>query len=110
MYVQYKVNVSENQVDLVLLLTPVHIDFFLYICIFNRFDKAQADGRRVQIRMSARKVTNNVSCTGGFFAAFAPLIARVLPTIMSGLATGQRSGSVHKAVSGSDVAAIEYRN
>ena len=69
MYVQYKVNVSENQVDTlkntiwlkkgvtlcfpkggiwgdhVLLLTPSQI---------NRLDRAQTEGRRVQIRMSAR--------------------------------------------------------
>ena len=75
MYVQYKVNVSENQVntlkdairlkkgatlcfpkcgirgDHVILLTPMQI---------NRLDKAQAEGRRVQIRMSARQVTKNV--------------------------------------------------
>ena len=69
MYIQCKVNVSENQVDLkdairlekgatlcfpkggirgdhVLLLTLVQI---------NRLDKAQVGGRRAQIRMSARK-------------------------------------------------------
>ena len=88
--------------DHVLLLTPVQI---------NRLDKAQTEGRRVQIRMSARQVANNVSYTGGFFAALAPLIARalplaarVLPTIMPGLATGLLSGGVHKAISGSGVA------
>ena len=71
MYVQYKVNVSENQVDTlknairlkkgvtlcfpkggirgdhVLLLTPAQI---------NRLDWVQTEGRRVQIRMSARQV------------------------------------------------------
>ena len=127
MYVQYKVNVSGNQVDTlkdairlkkgatlcfpkggirsdhVLLLTPVQS---------NQLDKAQAEGRRLQIRMSARQVAKNVSYTGGFFAALAPLIARalplaarVLPTTMSGLATGLLSGGVHKAISGSGVAA-----
>ena len=79
MYVQYKVNVSENQAntlkdairlkkgatlcfpkggirgDHVLLFTTVQI---------NRLDKAQAEGRRVQIRMSARHVAKNVSYTG----------------------------------------------
>ena len=38
--------------DQVLLLTPVQI---------NGLDKAQAKGRRVQIRMSARQVAKNVS-------------------------------------------------
>ena len=87
--------------DYVLLLTSVQI---------NRLDKAQAEGRRVQIRMSARQVAKNVSYTGGFFAALAPLIARalplaarVLPTIMSVLATGLLPGGVHKAISGNGV-------
>ena len=81
MYVQYKVNVSENQVDRVkdairlkkginlcfpkggiiddhvLLLTPAQI---------NRLDKAQVEGRSVKIRLSARPVTKNVGYTGGF--------------------------------------------
>ena len=69
MYVQYKVNVSENQVDTlkdairlkkgvtpcfpkgdirgdhVLLLTPAQI---------SRLDKAQVQGKRIQIRLSAK--------------------------------------------------------
>ena len=76
-YVQYKVNVSGNQVgtlkvairlkkcailcfpkggirgDHVLLLTSVQI---------NRLDKAQAEGRRVQIRMNTRHVFCLQSC------------------------------------------------
>ena len=86
----------------------------------NRLDKAQAEGRRVQIRMSARQVAKNVNYTRGLFAALAPLIARalplagrVLPTIMSGLATGLLSGSVHKAIRGNGAVGdggIEYRN
>ena len=57
--------------------------------------------------MSARQVAKNVSYNGGFFAALAPLLARaiplaarVLPTLLSGLATGLLSGGVHKAISG----------
>ena len=81
MYSQYKVNVPENQVDTlkdairlnkgvtlcfpkggirgdeVLLLTPTQT---------NRLDKAQVEGRRAQIRFSARQVAKNVSYTGGF--------------------------------------------
>ena len=103
MYVQYKVNVSETQVgtlrdairlekgatlcfpkggirgDHVLLLTPAQI---------NRLGKAQAEGRCGQIRMSARQVAKNVSYTGVFITTLVPLLARALPTIMSGLATG----------------------
>ena len=72
MYVQYKVNVSENQVDTlvgvtlclskggirgdhVLLLTPVQI---------NRFDGAQAEGRSVQFCLNAKQVAKNASYNG----------------------------------------------
>ena len=62
-------------------------------------DKAQVEGRRAQIRMSARQVVKNVSYTGGFLAALAslaaraiPLPARVLPVILTGLTTGLLSG------------------
>ena len=55
-------------------------------------------------------MAKNVSYTGGSFAASAPLIARalpldarVLPAIMSGIATGLLSGGVHKEISGSGV-------
>ena len=92
MYVQYQVYVSENQVDTlkdairlkkgvtlcfpkggirgdhVLLLTTAQI---------NRLDRAQAEGRRVQIRMSARQVAKNVSYTGGFLGMLASLAAHV---------------------------------
>ena len=94
--------------DNALLLTPLQI---------NRLDKAQAEGRRVQIRMSARQVAKNVSYAAGFITTLVPLLARALPlaarslpTIMSGLATGLLSGGVHKAISGNGINAIEYRN
>ena len=48
--------------DHVLLLTPAQI---------NRLDKAQVEGRRVQIRLSARLVAKNVSYTGGFIMSLA---------------------------------------
>ena len=86
-----------------MLLTPAQI---------NRLDKAQVEGRRVQIRLSARQVAKNVSYTGGFIgmltslaARAIPLAARVLPTILSGLTTGLLSGGINKAISGSGGAA-----
>ena len=123
MYVQYKVNVSENQVDTlkdairlekgvslcfprggrgdhVLLLTPAQI---------NQLDKAQVVGRRVQIRLSARQMAKNVSYTGGFIMSLAralPFVARALPIILSGLTTGLLSGGINKAISGSGAAAV----
>ena len=81
-----------------MLLTPVQI---------NRLDKSQVEGRRAQIRMSARKVAKNVSYTGvvlGMLASLAaraiPLTARALPTILAGLTTGLLSGGINKAISG----------
>ena len=86
MYIQYKVNVSENQVDIsrddirlkkgvtpcfpkggiigdhVLQLTPAQI---------NRLDKAQVEGRRTHIRLSARQVAKNVSYNVGFLGMLA---------------------------------------
>ena len=86
----------------VLLLTSAQI---------NRLDKAQVEGRSVQISLSARQVAKNVSYTGGFLAPLAslaaraiPLADRVLPTILSGLTTGLLSGGINKVISGSGAA------
>ena len=102
--------------DRVLLLTQVQI---------NRLVKAQVEGRRVQIRLSARQVAKNISYIGGFIGMLAslaaraiPLAARLLPTILSGLTTGLLSGGISKAISGSGLNsictnmmnAIEYKN
>ena len=97
MYIQYKVNVSENQEDTlkddirlkkcatlcfpkggirgdhVLLLTPAKI---------NRLDKAQVEGRCVQIRLSARQVAKNVSYTGGYIGMLASLAAGAIPSLL----------------------------
>ena len=121
MYILYKVNVSDNQVDTlkdairlkkgnslvskrlhrgdhVMLLTQAQI---------NRLDNAQVQGRRVQIRLSARQGARNVSYTGGFIGMLASLaaralsfVARALPAILSGLTTGLLSGCINKAISG----------
>ena len=83
--------------DHVLLLIPVQI---------NRLDKAQVEGRRAHIRMSARQVAKNVSYPRGFLgmlpslaARAIPLDARALPTILAGLTTGLLSGGISKAIS-----------
>ena len=122
MYVQYKVNVSHNQVDTlkdairlkkgvtlcfpkggisydhVLLLTPAQI---------NRLDNAQVQRKRIQIPLSAKQVARNVSYTGGFVGMLAslaaraiPIVARALPTILSGLTTGLLSGGINEAIGG----------
>ena len=93
MYVQYKVNVSENQVDAIRLKKGVTL----------RFPKAGIRGDHVLLNMSAKQVARNVSCTAGFIGMLAslaahdiPLVDRALPTILSGLATGLLSGEMYK--------------
>ena len=115
MYIQYKVNVSENQVDTlkdairlkkgVTLCFPkggIRGDCYLHQQKINRLDKAQVEGRR------ARLVAKNVNYTRVFLGMLAslaaraiPLAGRVLPTILSGLTTGILSGGINKAISGS---------
>ena len=65
------------------------------------------EGRCAQVRMSARQVAKNVSCTEVFPGMLAsltaraiPLAARALPTILSDLTTGILSGGMNKAISG----------
>ena len=74
-------------------------------------DKTQSEGRRAQIRLSARQVAKNESYTGGFLGMLAsltaraiPLAARVLPTTLSGFTTGLLSGGINKTISGSGAA------
>ena len=74
-----------------MLLTPAEI---------NRLDKAQVEGRRVQIRFSARQVAKNISYTRYIY-----FVARALPTKLSGLTTGLPSGGNNKAISCSGAAA-----
>ena len=125
MFIPYKVNVSESQIDTLkdairlkkgvvlnfpkggirgdheLLLTPSQV---------NRLDKAQSSGKLAHLRLSAKQVARNASYTGGFLGMFAslaaralPLVARALPTIMTGLTTGLLSGGINKAICGKGV-------
>ena len=58
----------------------------------------------MHLHLTAKQVARNASYTGGFLASIAarilPLIARALPTIMTGLTTGLLSGGISKAISG----------
>ena len=65
--------------DHVLLLTPPQI---------NRLDRAHAEGRRVQIRLSAMQLAKDVSYIGGFLGMLSSLVARALPTLLTGLGSG----------------------
>ena len=67
----------------------------------NRLDKAQVEGRRAQIRMSATQVAKNVSYTRFFIGMMTSLAARSLPTILTGLTTDLLSGGISQAISGS---------
>ena len=112
-----KVNISENQVDTLkdairlkgaTLCFPKggirgdHV-FAIIPAQINRLDKAQVEGRRVQIPWSARQVAKNVSYTGGFIdiAARALRIVARDYLVMSGLTTGLLSGGINKAISSS---------
>ena len=124
MYVQYKVNVSENQVDT--LKDAVRLKKVVTLCFpkggirgdhvllltpqFNGLDKAQSSGKCIHLRLSAKQVARNVSYTGGFIYMLAliaaraiPLVAHALPTILSGLTTGLLLGGINKAISGKGV-------
>ena len=117
MYVQYKVNLSENQVDT--LKDAIRLKKGATLCFPKggiRGDHvwllipAQVQGKRIQIRVSAKPVARNVSYTGGFIGMLAslaaraiPQVVRALPTILSGLKTGLLSGCINKAISGKGV-------
>ena len=80
MYVQYKVNVSENQVDT--LKDAIRLKKCVTLCFPNggirgdhfllqtpaqliRLEKAQVQGKRIQIRLSARNVSYISLLSGG---------------------------------------------
>ena len=56
------------------------------------------------IRMSKRQLRANTSFEGGFLSMLAGLAARILPTLLTGVASGLVSGAVEKAVSGKGAA------
>ena len=110
MYVQYKVNVSENQVDT--LKDVIRLKKGVTLCFPKggiRGDHvllltpAQVQGKRIQM-------ARNVSYTGGFIGMLAsltaraiPQVARALPTILLGLTTGLLSGEINTAINGKGV-------
>ena len=120
MYVQYKVNVSENQVDAmkdairlkkgVTLCFPKGGIRGVHVLLLTPAQSNRVRGKRIQIRLSAKQVARNVSYTGGFIGMLAslaardiPLVAHALPTILLGLTTGLLSGGINKAISGKGV-------
>ena len=126
MYVQYKVNVSENQIGTLKdairlkkrcnsLFSKRHQGFIMSCCLHQHksidWTRHKCKGnKRIQIRLSAKQVARNVSYTGGFISMLAslaaraiPLVAHALPTILLGLTTGLLSGGINKAISGKGV-------
>ena len=67
----------------------------------KRLERARLMGQAtVTIKLSGKQVKANVEHSGGFLGALLGLAARVLPTLLGGLATGLISGGIEKAVSG----------
>ena len=93
MYVQYKVNVSENQVDT--LKDAIRLKKGATLCFpkggirgdhVNQLDKAQVEGRRAQME-TARQMAKIVSYTRGFLGMFASLVARAISLAARALPT-----------------------
>lgn len=78
--------------DDTLLLTPGQL---------IKIERAISSGKKaILLRFSRKQVRSNVRHEGGFLGMLAALAARVLPTLLGGLATGLISGGVEKAISG----------
>ena len=68
----------------------------------EKLERARLIGKKsTTVRLSRKQVQVNLKHEGGFLGMLAALAARVLPTLLGGLATGLISGAVEKAVSGS---------
>jgi len=66
-----------------------------------KLKRADLIGKRsITFRMSRKQMRANIKHEGGFLSMLAGLAARVLPTILSGLASGLVSSAVEKAVGG----------
>ena len=67
----------------------------------DKLERARLIGKKhATVRLSSKQVQANLKHEGGFLGMLAALAARVLPTLLGGLATGLVSGAVEKAVSG----------
>ena len=81
-----------NENDHVLLLTPGQI---------IKIENAKKAGMKsVSLRFSRKQVRANVQHEGGFLGMLAAMAAKVLPTLLTGLASGVIGGLAEKAISG----------
>ena len=80
-----------NENDHVLLLTPGQI---------IKMENAKKAGKKsVGLRFSRKQVHANVQHEGGFLGMLAAMAAKVLPTLLTGLASGVIGGLAEKAIS-----------
>ncbi len=112
-YIQFNVTVSESQKDKLqnaikskkavslrlskndltgsdlLLLTQSQI---------NNILKARSQNKGITLKLSGKQIQANLKVEGGFIGMLLNLAARVLPTLLGGLATGAISAGVEKAI------------
>ena len=70
----------------------------------NRLTRAKLMNKStVTIKLSKKQVKVNAEHRGGFLGTLLGVAAKVLPTLLGGLATGLISGGIEKAVSGRGV-------
>lgn len=87
------VKIGLEEGDDELLLTPGQI---------LKMHHAKNDGKKsIILRFSRKQVRANLHHEGGFLATLMSMAAKVLPTLLTGLATGVLSGLTEKAISGS---------
>ena len=75
--------------------------FFLTRSQIQPLERAKLIGKpTLNIHLSKKQVKANVQHRGGFLVILAGLAAKVLPSLLGGLATGLESGAVEKTVGG----------
>ena len=91
--VSVKVKLDGGEQQHTLLLTRGQIE---------KLERARMIGKKsATVRLSRKQVQANVKHEGGFLGMLAALAARVLPSLLGGLATGLVSGAVEKAITSS---------
>ena len=67
----------------------------------KKISKAISEGKKlVTLRLSRKQVRANVETEGGFLSMLMRLATKVLPVLLSGLATGAISSGVEKVIAG----------
>ena len=68
----------------------------------SKIEKAKVVKKGVSLRFIKRQLKANMEYKGGFLSLLAGLATKILPALLSGLATGVVSGAVEKAMSSGD--------